>query len=290
MKRNNLKSLYCIVYSYLNNNKLINFYIYLFYKIKNYKSLSERLKIKFTGNEIEPRKVTANEFAEIVASYENALLSVIKKNHPARQGIDFISIVDVKHESLTIEADPHTPDVKEAANEINTAIKQGKVNRLPFDTIKNLIVFQSFVNKYNCRAILNGIDGVETAEINTSTDIKITESLYYKGETTVYGRIIRIGGSEPKVRIQTDNGKYLSVVTSRKNAKELSPNLYSRIGIKGTGKWKKETDELVEIKAKSFVVVSDLPLTERLKGLSNLLSKYWKNIDNPDDYIASLRD
>lgn len=288
-ERNNFKILIYLIYSYSNNNGLINFYIYLFNKINPQNPLSEKLKIKFTGNEIEPTKVTANEFAEIVSSYENALLAVIKKNHPARQGIDFISIVNVRHESLTIEADPHTYDVIEAANEINTAIKENKINKLPYDAIKNLVVFQSFVNKYHCRAILNGIDGVETAEINISTDIKITESLYYKGETTVYGKIIRIGGSEPKVRIQTDNGKYLSVVTSRKNAKELSPNLYSRIGIKGTGKWKKETNELVEIKAKSFVVISDLPLTERLKGLSNLLSKYWINIDNPDDYITTLR-
>jgi|TARA_Y100000310_G_C20704425_1_gene834075 hypothetical protein len=278
-----------IVYRYTVINKLINFYLYLFNIPTTKNTLSERLKIKFTGNDIEPSKVTANEFAKLVASYENALLAVIKKNAPGRQGIDFISVVEVKNESLTIEADPHTKDVKEAANEINTAIKQKKINRLPYDAIDNLTNFQSFVNKHKCKAVLNGIDGVETAEIDENSNIKITESLYYKGETTVYGRIIRIGGSEPKVRIKTDNGKYLSVKTSRKNAKELSPNLYSRIGIKGIGKWKKETDELEEITAKSFVVVSDLPLTERLKGLSNLLSKYWNNIDNPDEYIKTLR-
>ncbi|AXP80919.1 hypothetical protein CJ739_1834 [Mariniflexile rhizosphaerae] len=251
--------------------------------------MSERLKIKFTGNEIDPSKVTANEFAKIVASYENALLSVANKINPARKGIDFISVVNVKHESLTIEAEPHTIQIKEAANEINTAIKQNRVNRLPYETIENLMVFQSFVNKYKCKAILNGIEGVETAEITVDSDIKITDSLYFKGETTIYGKIIRIGGSKPRVRIQIDNGNYISVETSSKNAKELSPNLYNRIGIKGIGKWKKENNELVEIKAKSFVVISDLPLTEKLKGLSNLLSKYWINIDNPDDYITSLR-
>jgi hypothetical protein len=251
--------------------------------------LSERLKIKFTGNNINPSKVSANEFAKVVASYENALLSVINKNNPARKGIDFISIVNVKHESLTIEAEPHTVDVKDAANEINIAIKKNRVNKLPYDTIESLIVFQSFVNKYQCKVVLNGIEGVETAEITVDSDIKITDSLYFKGETTVYGKIMRIGGSEPRVRIKTDNGSSISVVTSKKNAKELSPNLYSRVGVKGVGKWKKETNELVEIKAKSFVVISDLPLTERLKGLSDLLSKYWINVENPDDYITSLR-
>lgn len=251
--------------------------------------MSERLKIKFTGNDINPSKVTANEFAKIVASYENALLAVIRKNNPNKSDLNFISIVDVKHESLTIEAEPHTEVIKEAANEINVAIKSSKINRLPFEAIENLAVFQNFVNKYQCKALLNGIEGIESAEINASTNIEISESLYFKGETTIYGKIIRIGGSEPKVRIQTDSGKYLSVVTTKKNAKDLSPHLYSKIGVKGVGKWKKETNELVELKAKSFVVLADVPLTEKLKGLSNLLSKYWKNVDNPDDFIASLR-
>jgi hypothetical protein len=251
--------------------------------------VSETLKIKFTGNGIDPTKVTANEFAKVVAAYEDALLAVLKKNHPARAGIDFISVVEVRHSSLEILNQPHSLEVIESANELNTAIKTRKTHRLPFEAVEGLVVFQQFVNKFNCVAILNGVEGVETAEITVESNIKVTEELYFKGETTVYGKIIRIGGSEPKIRIQTDNGKYISVVTTKKNAKELSPNLYSKIGIRGVGKWRKDNNELVELKAKNFVVLSDLPLTERLKGLSNLLGKYWINIDNPDDYITSLR-
>lgn len=251
--------------------------------------MSERLKIKFTGNDIEPTKVTANEFAKIVACYENALLAVAKKNHPNKDNSNFISIVSVKHESLTIEADPHTEIIKEAANEINVAIKNKKTNKLPYDAIENLVAFQQFVNKFGCVAVLNGIEGIETAEINIESDIKISESLYFKGETTIYGKIIRIGGAEPRVRIQTDNGTSISVLITKKDAKYLSPYLYSKIGVKGFGKWKKENNELVDIKANSFVVLSDLPITEKLKGLSNLLSKYWIDIDKPDEYIASLR-
>ena len=251
--------------------------------------MSETLKIKFTGGEINPSKVTANEFAKIVSSYENALLSIVKTDNSINKNVEFISIVGVKNESLTIEAEPHTKEVKEAANRINTAIKNKKINRLPFSVVENLEAIQSFVIKHQCKAILNGIEGVETAEINVDSDIKVSDSLYFSGETTVYGKIIRIGGSQPKVRILLDNGKYISVVSSKENVKELSPNLYSRIGIKGIGKWKKENNELVEIKAKSFVILSDLPLTDRLKGLSKLIGKYWVNIDNPDDYVASLR-
>lgn len=280
---------YNFVYSIEVINKHLDFCIYLSKGVLTDKNLSERLKIKFTGNEIEPSKVTANEFAKLVASYENALLSVLNNGKAKKNSIDFISVVNVKNESLTIEAEPNTLEVKEAANIINKAIKNRTFNKLPYDAVESLSVLQSFVNKHQCKAILNGIDDIESAEINVDSGIQITDSLYFKGKTTVYGKIIRIGGSEPKVRIQTDDGKYLSVVVSKKTAKDLSPSLYSRIGVKGTGKWKKYNNELEEIKAESFVVLSDVPLTKKLKGLSEIIGKYWKNIDNPDDYIASIR-
>lgn len=254
-------------------------------------TVSEKLKIKFTGNNIEPNIVSANEFAKVVTAYENALLAVLKKNKSgSKLNNQFISIVNIKHESLTIEASPHTEDIKAAANEINTAIKTSRINRLPIEAVENLIVFQQFVNKFQCKAILNGIEGIETAEITIDSNIRITESFFFKGETTVYGKIMRIGGTEPKVRIKTDSGKSLSVVINVKDAKLLSKHLYSKVGIKGTAKWKKENNELMEIKAKSFVLLKDVPLTEKLKGLSNLLGKYWTNVDNPDEYVTSLRD
>ncbi|WP_148560738.1 hypothetical protein [Zobellia galactanivorans] len=278
------------VYIFEVINKQIDFCIYLSKGVLTDKDLSERLKIRFTGNEIEPSKVTANEFAKLVASYENALLSVLNNGKPKKNSVDFISVVSVKNESLTIEAQPHTLEVKEAANTINKAIKNKTFNRLPYDAVDSLSVLQSFVNKHKCRALLNGIDDIESAEINEDSGIQISDSLYFKGKTTVYGKIMRIGGSEPKVRIKTDDGIYLSVVVSKEVAKELSPNLYSRIGIKGTGKWKKYNNELEEIKAESFVIISDEPLTKKLKGLSEIIGDYWKNIDNPDDYIASIRE
>ncbi len=177
----------------------------------------------------------------------------------------------------------------EAADQINTHIANNRISQLPFEAVENLSVIQHFVEKHNCNAYLNGVDGIASAEITPITDLRITKSFFIRGETTIYGTVVRIGGSEPKIRVQADNGTYFSVVTTASNAKDLTSHLYERIGVKGIATWKKENNELIEIKLKSFVLLSKLPLSERLKGLQNLLGKYWIDVDNPDDFITSLR-
>ncbi|WP_297334504.1 hypothetical protein [Flavobacterium sp.] len=252
--------------------------------------MSETLKIKFTGNNIEPGKVTANEFAKVVAAYENALLAVIKKNYPKRSNIDFISIVDVINESLTINAEPHTIEVKQAANDINEAISSAQIHKLPIEAIENLTVFQSFVNKYNCKAVLNGIPGIASAEINVYSDIRVTEASFFKGETTIYGKVVRIGGTIPKVRLELDTGKSFSVEVKKEVAKDLSSHLYETIAITGIAKWKKENNELVELKAISYQKLKNSKLSEKIQQLKDIIGKHWDNIDNPDDRLSQIRD
>ena len=53
--------------------------------------------------------------------------------------------------------------------------------------------------------------------------------------------------------------------------------------------WKKENKELVELKPYDFIKLDDSSLAEKMKSLRKHLKPYWKNIDNPDEYVASLR-
>ncbi len=104
-------------------------------------------------------------------------------------------------------------EIIEAADIINKAIKNNTTTQLPFTTVENLSIIQHFINVHDCKATLNGIGTIEVAEITPATNLKITESFYIKGETTVYGKIVRVGGAKHRVRIETDNGKQFTIIT-----------------------------------------------------------------------------
>lgn len=251
--------------------------------------MANLLKFRLVGEDLTPDKVSANEFSKLVSAYENALIAFVSRDNPTMKHTAFISVVGIKNESLGVEFLPNKEALYEASDIINRAINNNTISKLPFETVQNLEIIQRFVDTRECIAELNGYEKIESTKITPSTNLKINETFYVRGETLVYGKIMRIGGSEPRVRIEFDNGKQFSVITNQKEAKRLSPHLYEKVGIKGMAKWKKENNELINIKPKSFILMENNPLKKRMKGLGELLGKYWVDVENPDDYTASLR-
>jgi hypothetical protein len=174
--------------------------------------MDKLLKIKFEGEGISPNTVSSNEFAKIIAAYEDALNALMAKRHPSKSHMSFISVIDVQNTGETIIFDPNLEsELISAADEINIAISTKSHNTLPFETVDNLGIIQKFVRERNCKASLNGYEGITSALITPETNLQIDESFYIYGETTIYGSLISIGGATPKAKIRMRSGKLLSV-------------------------------------------------------------------------------
>lgn len=239
---------------------------------------------------MSPDKISANDFSKLIAAYENALVTFFEKKNPDKKELGFISVVEIRNESAGVVFKPnYEEEFINVANEVNTAINNNTIFKLPFKTVQNLGIIQNFVSRNNCIAELNGYDKITSTRITPSTRFDIDKSFFIKGETTVYGKILWVGGKGSRVRLQLDDDTEISVLIKEKEAKQLSPYLYEIIGVKGIAKWRKEDYKLEEIKPKSFILMENKTLNEKMKGLSGLLGKYWVDIENPDEYIASLR-
>lgn len=252
--------------------------------------MEKLLKFRLVGENMTPEKISSNEFARLISAYEDALITLFEKQNPDKKNVGFISVVGVKNESAGIQFKPNYVDeILVAANTMNNSINNNTYNQLPFKTVERLSYIQNFVNSHNCIAELNGYDGIASTKITTKTNLYIDKTFYIKGETTIYGKIVRIGGSEPRVRLEFDDGKQLSLKTKESEAKMLSPYLYETIGVKGLATWKKENYELEGIVAQSFIIMDKQSNEDKFKGLGDLLGKYWIDIKNPDEYVNSLR-
>jgi hypothetical protein len=252
--------------------------------------MEKLLKFRLVGDNISPEKISSNDFAKLISAYEDAIVAFFEKKHPDKKDLGFISVVGIKNESAGVEFLPnYENEFIEVANIINTSINNNTISKLPFTTVENLHIIQNYVSKKGCIAELNGYDKIASTKITPSTNLRITKEFFVEGETTVYGKIVRIGGKRPIVRIQLESELEISIEITEKKAKELSPYLYETIGVKGFAKWKKENYELEDIKAKSFILMENKSLNKKIKELGGLLGKYWVDIDNPDDYVASLR-
>src|SRR4028118_1337747 len=66
------------------------------------------IELKFEGNGIKPSKVKASEVAELIASFESAIVSVIKQQHAAINDTEiFISFEQIEDKSLSLKCLAH---------------------------------------------------------------------------------------------------------------------------------------------------------------------------------------
>ena len=92
----------------------------------------QRLKIRFSGEEITPRAISTSELADVIAWYESALLHTIHRDNPNLKDTSIrISLTDIKEGSAQYYLEPNYQEESlVAANKINTVIKEGKANTL----------------------------------------------------------------------------------------------------------------------------------------------------------------
>lgn len=82
------------------------------------------------------------------------------------------------------------------------------------------------------------------------TDFSLPENLFLKGGTSVLGKVVRVGGKEPKLRLQLPSGKVLTCETSEPIAKQLGHKLYETVVCKGEAVWDLSSNEITKFRIK----------------------------------------
>lgn len=110
------------------------------------------------------------------------------------------------------------------------------------------------------------------------------------GETTIYGRIIRVGGKTPKVMLDTVDGRTIDCDADASIAQTLGGRLYQVVGLLGIAEWDPQTLTIDTFQIKALLPYEAKPLKEAMAQLAAITRKYYADIDDVPKYIASIRD
>ncbi len=248
------------------------------------------LELCLSGGGMRPTTLKASEVAELISAYENALLHVIGRDNP-ELNLDsiFISLVDIQENSSHYKFIPSVRNVAfAAAFAINTSISTNTLANLPYKTVESLGEIWKFTKKKNCQAEFLG-KTLPKAVIVPEVPIKITKDFYFEGETTIYGRVERVGGATPKVRVKMDNDKILFLDIDEAIAKKLANRLYESVALKGFAKWRKDDYSIEDFKIEEIRNFEESEISDSLKELQSVIGSFWDKIENSEDYILKSR-
>jgi len=239
---------------------------------------------------MKPTALKASEVAELISAYENALLRVIERDNPEVNTDNIlISLVDIQENSSHYKFMPSVkPIVFAAAFSINTTIANKSFSELPYKTVESLSEIWKFTKKKNCQSEFTG-KSIPNAIIAPESPIQITKDFFFEGETTIYGRVERVGGAMPKVRIRLDNDQVLFLDIDEVLAKKLANRLYESIALKGLAKWRKYDYSIEDFKIEEIQHYEEGKIADAMSDLKNTIGTYWDSIGNVDEYILSSR-
>lgn len=248
------------------------------------------LQLTLSGKGITPSTLSSSKLGELISSYESALQHLIERDY---KSIDikevFISLVDIQKGSANLAFVPSVDQVFLAAQTVNQKIIDKKFQDLPFGTVESLHKIWAFTKQNNCIAILNGQPDLPKAQISPEVEISIDESFYYSGETVIYGKLVRVGGALPKIRIQTEDGQTFSIEVREGQAKRLATKLYEVVGLRGTAKWRKDNFAIESFSFIELMPFNEQPITQSIEELKKIIGESWSNIQDPLGYIINQR-
>jgi hypothetical protein len=252
----------------------------------------KKIEINIKGEGVTPGNIRARDLADLLVSSEEMFASVILSQQPniTRDEI-VIGLVGIYSGTVRLEFAPQSAEVTfAAADRIAQAFTENNLRSLPLASLENMKTITSFAKKRNCDIEFTSRNGqsISLMTFHPETIIDLPPDIH--GETVIYGKLVRIGGRDPTAMIElTDNEQITCDILDQEVAKTLAPRLYNWIGLKGEAKWNSGDFSLQSFRITGITEYEDSSILETFRELRDLIGEYFKDIEDPDDYVRKLR-
>lgn len=131
------------------------------------------------------------------------------------------------------------------------------------------------------------------ARISSSTFDDISANAYITGDSSVFGKIERVGGATKLhcgIRIPKHPRKMVICrVADSDLARELGRYLYNYVLVSGTAVWHKNSGRLKKMVISSFEPPKTGSIKQALTNIYNAGGSAWDEVDDPNSLIAEMR-
>ena len=251
----------------------------------------QQIIFKITGEGITPASIDTKELADLLDAFQSVVLEKTRMDNPTADLSNlFISLTEVKTGSAFYGFSTSIPSlVLPSYKYFQKSIKSKNTKNLPNKSIESLKRIHAYTKKRNCTTdfALSVDNSVHHAIITKESTFTFEKGI--KGETFIYGTIIRVGGKDPTVTIEYENGFQITCNVSKEIAKQLASRLYDYVGLRGIAKWVGHDLSLDSFKVLELMQFEESSVSNSFKELSKVIGKYYSDIEDPNEYINIIR-
>jgi len=240
---------------------------------------SNTIEVKFSGNGITPSNLTPSEMAELLISFEKAIISVVEENYPE---IDFMGeshlrFDDIGHRSLSLRSliIDYQDYYKEGFLTIVNSVNSSEDDDLPKEVSTFLRKVNRVTDIYDCEANL----GYSTINNKFKSLAKIIDLCKkepvkrFKIEKSLHGILSKvITEPTPKIYIRLHNGSSIGMTVSKDQIKQFRQYCDEQVKINGIATFTSDSFRITSFELKSlapFELLSPIETSFFLKKLAN---------------------
>lgn len=250
------------------------------------------LEIRFSGTGVHPETIHSKELAEVIAAFEEMMSAELTRSDKEIDSAGVVvSLVGIEEGSakLRFRSTYMTAAVLvfSAAAQL---IEARRYEELAPKSVESLKTFQKFGRKHNSYAeFRTEIDSPEPlARLAPEDAIELEGPEFISGETAIYGRVVRVGGVEPKIWLSVD-GDQVGCDANETLAKKAAVRLYETIGLQGSVRWKADDMSIDSFRALRLLKYEDTSIVDSFGELSNMVSEYYEDVEDVERYVAGIR-
>lgn len=242
---------------------------------------------------MKPSDIRAGELAKIIISFEDMIASTVKRSRPQISKDELgVGLVKIEDKSIGLEFSTKLPELTiNAYNTITDSVARGNFLELSGATLEALREIHSFIKSKNCEGELFSRNGTIVLKAILLPSTEIPQHPKITAQTVIYGRIVRVGGVDPRVMIEQAPGKTTFCrVKDESLARKLGERLYMWAGLEGLATLDSDSLNILDFNVENVTEYEgDLTLVDAFAELKELAGKYYADIHNVKKYVSDLR-
>jgi hypothetical protein len=238
-----------------------------------------------------PDTLRLTELATLLNAIEKAIISIADEEGEEEEDL-LVSLRKINKGSAALFFGTNrTIPVIAAYMIFAKALADSTVSELPLPAQEAALTLREYsaIHKTPIRFHQNIKTRAAFYEIKPSSAYELVHPPILKSETTLYGKLERVGGATPRARIRLLNGHVISCSLTADLAKKIAPHLYEVIGIEGAAHYDMASWNVVSFDATGILPYRETSISDALLSLHSASPSAWQDVQDVPAVIRIAR-
>lgn len=247
--------------------------------------------IRLSGEGVRPHLIPAGDLAQLLIAAEQSVLGLAARENPGEADSLVVGLAAVRDESIGFAFTSNRPESALAAyRELVTLTENRAFRSLPARSLEGLKTLTNFSREHRgVTQFWNGTTAKPLLELPSDFAIEVPSPEYQRGETVIYGKIERVGGVRPRVRLRISEREVISADINEEQSRELGSRMYSHAALRGQATWDAQDGSIVYFRVEEVLHYQPSKVSAAFDELRAVVNGAYDRVD-VEDHALKVRE